>query len=388
MQNVSLFSRFPGAFAENAEIDQIAVEPFRNSRNDDPFLFKPSNELIDAINASILLGLPLLITGETGVGKTSVGRSVAAKLKLPLLEFTVKSTSKASDLFYEYDAIRRFHAVAALNAGLATAQEQKTDPAGRIEFLRYIKVRALGRAILNASDYDRAKLLLSDEEDHKPRGSAFGINPISQRKEWYEKTDWPACPTQSVVIIDEIDKASADFCNDLLDEIDQMRFQVPELSSYSLDPDSQTEGDAPRFGGDDLLPTLRPIVFITSNEIRKLPDAFVRRCCFHHMSMPTGKDLDRILEARISSLSMIETPLRETLLGFFRKLREDSSIRKTPGLAELLGWLRLFSSIELGNSLEDQHNAVSSSFTALLKNQDDLHRAQNILKHYWQKPIV
>lgn len=376
--------------------DEVSVFAMRLSRDEDPAGYVAGKELTDAINAAILLGQPLLLTGEPGVGKTTVARAIADRLSLPLLEFTVKSTSRAVDLFYEYDAVGRFHAAEAerANAARLTAikeheklatevreqikQQAAVEP--HLDLLNYIKVRALGRAILNALPKDKVKLLVADPETHKPVGQRY-VRPEAAAPGRWQDDHWPAEPTQSVVIIDEIDKAPSDFCNDLLDELDLMRFQVPELAIFDK------AGDAPRFGG-DLPLSLRPIVIITSNQERPLPDAFLRRCCYHHIEMPTGDTLNAVIQSRLGDHSRLS---RETVDHSLRMLAEISKnvTVKRPGLAELLGWLRYIRFHRNGETAAYDIGAdkpfLAQSLATLIKDKTDLQKVQAWLKTYKHK---
>lgn len=382
--NVTFFDQGDG------NLQSRSVSSFSGSRSEDPAGYVASPDLVDAINAAILLGQPLLLTGEPGVGKTSIGRTVADRLGLPLLEFTVKSTSRAVDLFYEYDAVGRFQsaeadrasaarlaALTALDPGALTQEIRSSlshqatiDP--RLELLRYIKVRALGRAILNASSASDVSLLLSDNE-HAPSGRRYHRPPDGGAGRWDDHI-WPAEPTQSVVIIDEIDKAPSDFCNDLLDELEMMRFQVPELAIYS------NTGDAPRFGG-NLDTGKRPIVFITSNQERPLPDAFLRRCCYHHISMPEREALDSIIRARLGGLSALDPGTQSEALGIYSDVSALALTRR-PGLAELLNWLRYiaFHKDQSGHSLRDKAFLVRS-MTALVKDPLDQDKVRTLISN-------
>lgn len=375
---------------ENPSPQVHSVSAFVGVHAEDPAGYISQPALTDAINASILLGQPLLLTGEPGVGKTTVGRAVAHNLGLPLLEFTVKSTSRAVDLFYEYDAVGRFQAAEADRAdaarlmalaGIDTSsvpgalQEQlrrqaETEPSMLIS--KYIKVRALGRAILNASEPTRESKLLDPSASIGAQGRKYHSGDSDQSGRWEEIT-WPPGVRQSVVIIDEIDKAPSDFCNDLLDELEQMRFQVPELATYT------ESSDAPRFGG-DLGPGARPIVFITSNQERPLPDAFLRRCCFHHIEMPEGDDLERIIESRLRDAARLpEQDMTQALLVF--KTISGLPLGRKPGLAELLNWLRYlaFEMSTAGLRLPDK-DLLSRSLTALVKDPLDREKAMAWVK--------
>jgi MoxR-like ATPase len=363
-----------------------SVKAWSAHRLDEPAGYVVPADLSNAINASLLLGQPLLLTGESGVGKTSVGRMVAYALDLPLLEFTVKSTSRSVDLFYEYDAIGRFQsietqraeasrltALASLGAALpqidvdairASSGSLRKDP--RKELLQFIKVRALGRAILNASTREEAALLLADDIDHAALGLKYERR-IDGTSGWVEGR-WSTAPVQSVVIIDEIDKAPLDFCNDLLDELEHMRFQVPELATLS------TSADAPRFGGS--FPSgLRPLVFITSNQEKPLPDAFLRRCCFYHIEMPAGEALDSVINSRLGASAGLGRPELDALLGIFSAL-QSLPLSKRPGLAELLSWLRYLKYLkESWSASTDEKHMLIQSLPTLMKNSDDIRQA-------------
>jgi MoxR-like ATPase len=229
--------------------------------------YQASAELENAVNVAITLGRPLLVSGEPGCGKTEFGFSIARKLGISRLHlFSVKSDSEARSLFYTYDAIGRFHAaqIGRAERGEHVAAAQARD---------FIEYQALGRAILDAHASSDAKRFAAGRYSH------------------------PVQPQRSVVIIDEIDKAPRDFPNDLLHEIDQLRFRVPELGSSG--------GEAETLAKDEIREDLRPIVVITSNSERQLPDAF---------------DVD-------AAVKIIERARRERL-------------EKLPGTAELLDFVR------------------------------------------------
>lgn len=372
----------------------VAASALGALRTEDPDGFVIDADLASAINAAMVLGQPLLLTGETGVGKTSVGRAVAHRLGLPLLEFTVKSTSKASDLFYEYDAIGRFHAaeaeranaarlsaISTLDAGAISSDERSRllqqigrhahDP--RAELLRYLKVRALGRAVMNASTAQEVALLRETEGGHAATGLRF-VRDGANAGSWVESR-WTSAPMQSVVIIDEIDKAPLDFANDLLDELDTIRFQVPELANHT------GSSDAPRFGGNFSF-GLRPIVFITSNQERQLPDAFLRRCCYHHIPAPTGEVLEKIIRNRLGDASGLDAAAIERCLGIYDAIK-DLPLLKRPGLAELLSWLRYIGFRQrLAQSEDDRARVLEESLTALLKGPEDRDRALEWLRSF------
>jgi MoxR-like ATPase len=238
---------------------------------DDLYPYLPSEELVNAVNLTIFLEKrPLLIKGEPGSGKTRLARHVAYELGLRYFEWHIKSTSRARDGFYTYDAVRRLH-----DAQLARIDEKaklKVDDLGG-----YIKFGELGKA--------------------------------------YQQTEW------AVVLIDEIDKADIDFPNDLLLELDQQRFIIEET-------------------GEEIKAQQPPIVFITSNDEKDLPDAFLRRCLFHYIEFPSPKQLTDIIYARFPTSS---SPLVDTAIDRFLKLRQQMEQQKGKAgkkvsTSELLDW--------------------------------------------------
>jgi MoxR-like ATPase len=246
-----------------------------------PDRYIANEALIEAINTAILLGQPLLLTGEPGCGKTEVGNFVAWKLGLgEALRFDIKSTTTARDLFYIPDTIARFHAA--------------HEPGGIVDPLRFITFQALGLSILYANEPSAVAPFLPTTQ-----------HPGRRR---------------SVVLIDEIDKAALDVPNDLLMEIENMQFYVPEISKTIVaDKD------------------LRPIVIITSNSERVLPGPFLRRCIYYDLPFPTRDELQRIAEARISGLPR-DFDLVGDALTVFSYLRQ-LELQKKPGTAELLSFI-------------------------------------------------
>jgi MoxR-like ATPase len=224
------------------------------------------DDLLADVNAAIALGRPLLVRGEPGTGKTMLAHAVAESLGKPLLTWHVKSTTKAIEGLYTYDVVRR------LNDSRFIDPNSKDG--ARINDIRgYIEHGVLGRAFTAAE--------------------------------------------QVVVLLDEIDKADVEFPNDLLRELDEMAFTIPELD-------------------ETVRAVHRPITIITSNAEKELPDAFLRRCVFHYIRFPDQDRIRRIVKAHLPSL---ETELVEAAILRFYGIRKVEGLRKKPSTSELLDWL-------------------------------------------------
>jgi MoxR-like ATPase len=240
----------------------------------EPYL--PDEKLIEVVNLAIALGRPLLLQGDPGCGKTRLAYAVAYELGLPLEECYIKSTSRAQDLLYTYDAVNRLYDA---QLGSDGPTDDKGQPLSR-DARNYIHLGPLGQAIARAQ-YGR----------------------------------------RSVVLIDEIDKADLDFPNDLLFELDRLEFRVDEAPemTYVVPPDK---------------PELRPIVFVTHNEEKALPTAFLRRCIFHYLTFPEREAyLQQILNVHEFEGDRLSSKAIEVLL----RLRQID-LNKKPGLSELLDW--------------------------------------------------
>ena len=262
-----------------------------------------------AVDVAIGLGRPLLVAGEPGCGKTELGYAIARRMKIDTLYFfAVKSSSEAGDLFYTYDAVGRFRKaqLAAVEAqsmrdkGLAYVEPQVGD---------FIKYQALGRAILDAHPAAKVGHLLKGA-NHRPP---------------------PPAPRRSVVVIDEIDKAPRDFTNDLLREIEDLSFRVPELLELEGKSDATPAGA-------EIRPEHRPIIIVTSNEESQLPDAFLRRCVFLALEFPKDNRLTEILDLHFGDGAdggRLKPEERQILVTVFQSLRTNS-LQKPPGVAELI----------------------------------------------------
>ena len=279
--------------------------------------YRATPELAAAVDVALTLGMPLLLTGEPGSGKSGLAESLAWELGMgEVLRFPVKSDTESRDLFYRFDTVGRFHA----------SQTLKQDDAAA-DAARFIAFEALGRAILLAMP-ERA-------------GHELGLPKRA--------LDHPGEPRRSVVLIDEIDKAPRDVPNDILVEIEQMQFDIPELSG--------ADGNSVRVKLHQDHNRHRPIVIFTSNSEKALPDPFLRRCVFHHLGFPPfeselkakGQDaedritVESIIYARLGSRFQGKGDIErriEQAIGLFRHLRDQqTNLERLPTLAELLDWL-------------------------------------------------
>ena len=253
-------------------------------------------DLMVAVNAAIRLERPLLVKGEPGTGKTELARQVAAALGLDLIEWNIKSTTKAQQGLYEYDAVSRLR-------DSQLGDERVHDVAN------YIR---------------RGKLWLAFASDKKV-----------------------------VLLIDEIDKADIEFPNDLLQELDRMEFHVYET-------------------GETVKAKVRPIVIITSNNEKELPDAFLRRCFFHYIRFPDVETLARIVDVHYPGIK--QTLVRNALTQFY-EIREMPGLKKKPSTSEALDWIRLLVSddVDPADLRSDVKNALPKLHGALLKNEQDVH---------------
>jgi MoxR-like ATPase len=300
----------------------------------------PDENLIDAVNVALTLGMPLLVTGEPGTGKTQLADSIAWELGLgkPLV-FSTKSTSTYTDLFYQYDALRHFRDVqieaAARKNGLPGSETAAGQAAPDTAIENYITFGPLGRAILFAMD--RSHSNCPPELRERP-----------QRR--------------SVVLIDELDKAPRDLPNDILNEVERMEFQIKELP-----PERSTFQAAAKY---------RPILILTSNLEKDLPDAFRRRCVFYHIEFE-DLDLKEIVRRRLPRLPEFTEPMLEHALGHFRDLRQQRNLDKKPATAELLAWIDLLQRLRLDvkdvKDLDKEDRlALAASYAILAKSDDDL----------------
>tara|TARA_R110000787_G_scaffold209999_1_gene319899 strand:+ start:1513 stop:2352 length:840 start_codon:yes stop_codon:yes gene_type:complete len=255
-----------------------------------------TDDLKVAVNAAVLLRRPLLVKGEPGTGKTVLAQQIADAMGAPLIEWNIKSTTKAHQGLYEYDAVAR----------LRDGQ-------------------------------------LGDERVHDIS------NYIRKGKLWEAFTS----PTLPVLLIDEIDKADIEFPNDLLQELDRMEFHVYET-------------------GETVKAAERPIVVITSNNEKELPDAFLRRCFFHYIQFPDRETMLSIIDVHFPGIQKI---LVSRALDIFYDVRDVPGLKKKPSTSELLDWLKLLLAEDMPLDVlqsQDARKAIPPLHGALLKNEQDV----------------
>ncbi len=262
-----------------------------------------TEDLTTAVNAAVTLGRPILIKGEPGTGKTQLAEEIARSLDRPLLQWHVKSTTRAQQGLYEYDAVARLR------------DSQLGDE----------RVHDIGNYIV------KGPLWEAFEEEVQP-----------------------------VLLIDEIDKADIEFPNDLLRELDRMEFYVYETR--------QT-----------VRARHRPIIVITSNNEKELPDAFLRRCFFHYIRFPDAQTMAEIVDVHYPGLK--KELLQEALNAFF-KLREVPGLKKKPSTSELLDWIKLLLAEDVSPEVlasNDRHTVLPPLHGALLKNEQDVHLFEKLI---------
>jgi MoxR-like ATPase len=309
----------------------IANAPVPDDPLKDPAGYRAGEALVSAVNVALALGRPLLVTGDPGTGKTQLAYRMAAELGLGEVQrFNTKSSSLAPELFYQFDSVRQF-AMSQLEAAAGRAL-----PPARLFF----RPQALGRAILSTLDPDRVERELGAEHRH-------------------------ARARQSLVLIDEIDKAPRDFANDLLNQIEEREFHVPELGAHFK-----------------AISELAPVIVITSNSERQLPEAFLRRCVYHHIEFPKDlTELQLILGERLKALALGGPRLSEAVSMFF-KIRDDKGFSRSPSTSELLDWLRALTAhgLDEGEALASQHAALKAAAGSLFKTREDLDHARRLIE--------
>ena len=262
-----------------------------------------TEDLSTAVNAAVTLGRPILIKGEPGTGKTQLAEEIARSLERPLLQWHIKSTTKAQQGLYEYDAVARL----------------------RDSQLGDARVHDIGNYIIKGPMWD------AFEQDQQP-----------------------------VLLIDEINKADIEFPNDLLRELDRMEFYVYETH--------QT-----------IVARHRPIIVITSNNEKELPDAFLRRCFFHYIRFPDAATMTEIVAVHYPGLKQ---ELLKAALETFYRLREVPGLKKKPSTSELLDWLKLLLAEDITPEAlrsDDRRTLLPPMHGALLKNEQDIHLFERLI---------
>lgn len=255
-----------------------------------------TEDLKTAVNAAVLLERPLLVKGEPGTGKTELARQVASALGMQMIEWNIKSTTKAQQGLYEYDAVSRLR------------------------------------------DSQLGEKRVHDVNNYIKKGKLWDAFDSDERV---------------VLLIDEIDKADIEFPNDLLQELDRMEFHVYET-------------------GETIRAKHRPVIIITSNNEKELPDAFLRRCFFHYIRFPDAETMRKIVEVHHPG---IKGALLTTALTQFYEVREQPGLKKKPSTSEVLDWLKLLLAEDLSaeDLKRDGANALPKLHGALLKNEQDVH---------------
>ena len=266
--------------------------PFHLFNGTPDYIASPA--LCDAVNVAVALGRPLLIKGEPGTGKTLLSHAVAEGLGMPLIRWHVKSTTKAVDGLYVYDAISRLH-------------DSRFGDKDVGDIAQYITIGPLGRALTSTE--------------------------------------------RVVLLIDEVDKADLEFPNDLLRELDEMAFHIPET-------------------GQTHTASQRPVVIITSNNEKELPPAFLRRCIFHFIAFPEPELMGRIIDVHHPDL---RADLARQCIARFYKLRKVASLRKPPSTSELIDWI---GALVAGGIPEETLRKQLPFLGTLVKHEEDLQRVQ------------
>ena len=262
-----------------------------------------TDDLKTAVNAAIVLERPLLVKGEPGTGKTVLAREIATAIGAPIIEWHIKSTTKAQQGLYEYDAVSRLR------------DSQLGDP--RVHDIKNYIVKGTLWEAFNAEE------------------------PV-------------------VLLIDEVDKADIEFPNDLLRELDRMEFYVYETHEL-------------------IRAKHRPIVFITSNNEKELPDAFLRRCFFHYIRFPDKETMEKIVDVHFPDIK--KHLLREALEVFF-EVRDVPGLKKKPSTSELLDWLKLLLADDIPPEAlrsKDKKTIIPPLHGALLKNEQDVHLFERLV---------
>ena len=296
----------------------------------DPEGYQASEPLARAVNVALALDMPLLLTGEPGTGKTQLAYRLAAELGVATpLRFNTKSSSQVNDLFFSFDNVRYF----------AQSQINGSRNLALPEAKQFVRFEGLGEAIIRTLDRDEVADVL-------PPG-------------------FPAyLPGRSVVLVDEVDKAPRDFPNDLLNQLENLEFSVPELRKNPIIAESSR----------------RPIVVITSNSEKQLPDPFLRRCTYHHIEFPKER-IDAIVARRLRHLPLGSLAFEQAKEFFFKLRESETGLAKKPSLSELLDWLLALerSGLESSNPFASQEDIARGCLGTLAKTELDHALAAELL---------
>jgi MoxR-like ATPase len=310
-----------------------------------------STSLQRAVEVALYLDKPLLLCGEPGTGKTTLAKYLAsvyskeppgdyAPFSNDTLIFNTKTTSVATDLFYSYDALNR------LRDAYAKVDKSPGD---------YIELKALGKAIV-----------------FKHGAASPGLDGIRSIRDFMVPDKIPPNAASSVVLIDEIDKAPRDFPNDILNEIEKQEFEIKELNTAV--PAINNKG--------------KVFVIMTSNNEKNLPDAFLRRCVFHYIEFPDGKQLNKIIGTHFQSLKMNDDSQVMGVIKTFNELR-NLPLWKKPATAEFIDWLRILERENLLNEAQHTYETMPdtirkqllNSLGLLFKNNNDISQVEEALKN-------
>lgn len=282
---------------------------------DDGFRYIPDQGLVDAVNMALVLHRPLLVKGPPGCGKTRLAKAIADQLNVPIYNWYVKSTSRAQDGLYSIDVVRRLQ-----DAHLGKEKAQSLIP--------YLRFGALGEAIRTGEE--------------------------------------------CVVLIDEIDKADIDFPNDLLRELDLMEFTIEELDPASLSAEEKRLGYRREYKA-----RRPPIVIVTSNDEKELPDAFLRRCLFFYIDFPGPRELERIVRVNLDR-GQVDAALIANAGQLMLRFRSLSELRKQPATSELIDWVRILISWDIpAEALQHDMPLTKAPFwQVLFKYREDQRRVE------------
>ncbi len=294
----------------------MQINRYQPRLDDDHTSYIADENLARAVNMAVALKRPLLVKGPPGCGKTRLAASVAQELNLPLYEWYVKSTSKARDGLYTIDMVRRLQ-----DAQLRNSRAQK--------IINYISFGPLGEALRSG--------------------------------------------TESVVLIDEIDKADIDFPNDLLRELDEKKFTIEELDEDELTDEDKANNWRKTYDAG----WASPIIIVTSNDEKELPEAFLRRCLFHYIEFPHATLLEQIVNVNTPDLELDNALIRLAVKHLIR-IRELGSFRKLPATSELIDWVRILSlwGVDLEMLPDDTPVQDLPFWKVLFKHQQDWQRVE------------